>query len=199
MALSVERITLSTAQVWYAASGTALPADSVALGASWGGSWTKLGYTEAPVTAEYSFDVVEADIQEALAVVKRAKSKEAFMLETTIAELDMAQFKLAMEGTVTDVAAGAGQVGKSTLDIGGSNYLTPRVWGFEGTYTNNAGTGFPVRLFIYLGNSQAGGQLSFDKAKYLGLTLKIKALADMSQSQGSRLFKLQHIHTVATS
>jgi hypothetical protein len=199
MAQDITRITLSTAQVWYAASGTALPADTVALGASWGGSWTKLGYTESPLTAEYAFEIVEADIQESLAVVKRAKKSESFMLETVIAEFDVAQFKLAMEGTVTDTPAGAGQVAKSTLDLGGSNYLTPRVWGFEGSWVNAAGTSFPIRLFVYLGNSQAGGKLEWNKAKYVGMTLKIKALADMSQTSGSRLFKLQHITAVASS
>ena len=189
MAQDVTRITLSTAQVWYASAGSTFPANSTAVGASWGAEWTKLGYTESPVTFEYSFDIVEADIQESLAVVKRAKSKEAAMLETVIAELDLNQFKLAMEGTVS----ATGSPANDTMDMGGYNTLTERAWGFEGTWVNSSGTGYPVRLFIYKGSSQAGGQLAWDKAKYLGLPLKIKALADMTKTQGSRLFKLVQV------
>jgi hypothetical protein len=200
MAQDISRITLSVAQIWYAPAGEALPDETtVALGASWGGSWTKLGYTSAPVVAEYAFEIAEADIQESLAVVKRAKKAESFMLETMIAELDLAQYKLATEGATTVTAAGASQVGYTDLDLGGSNALTERVWGFEASWTNSSGVSFPVRLFVYKATSQAGGQLSWGKADYIGLPLKLKAVADMSKSQGSRLFKLQHVTAVATS
>mgnify|MGYP001009917533 CR=1 FL=1 len=47
--LQVANIILSNALLYAAPLNTALPANTVAFGGSWGGAWSRIGFTSAPL------------------------------------------------------------------------------------------------------------------------------------------------------
>lgn len=193
-------IIITPGKVWYAPVGEAFPAEDVAYDAAWGGNWAQLGYTVAPVSIGYSFETVDKTIEQSLARVGGVKSSEELMLETTLAEMSAAVAKLAFgAGTITTVAAGASQHGYETLDVGDDFALDLYAWGFEGYYFDTAGDKQPIRFFIYSGAANAGGQMEFGKAVQTGIPLQIKAIADMTQAVGSRLFQLHRVTAEPTA
>ena len=197
----VTDIIVTPATIWQAPVGEPLPDEtSIAAGAAWGGNWSSIGYTGGPLTVAYEFEVVDVMIEQSLAPVNRKKSSEALRLETTMAELTAAAAKLAFGGgTISTTVAGASQKAFEDLDLGGDADMDEYAWGFEGTYIDQDGAEQPVRFFIYRGTAQAGGELEFGRETQTGIPLQIAALADMTQDQGSRLFKLQRVTAAASS
>lgn len=198
MAEVVSDIIVTPATVYYAAYGATLPADTVAAGTAWGGTWTKVGYTNAPLSMLYEADELDLEIEQSLAAVDRIKTSEALTLETTLAELYLDGIQLGTGGTVTDTAAAAGQPGKEELPVGGTATLTKRAWGFEGSYVDEDGATFPVRVFVWRATARLNGALEFGKAQAVGTPIQIKAVADMTKTAGQRLFKISKILEPAT-
>lgn len=195
----VSNLISGPAIVYYAPEGESVPADSVAAGTTWGGNWTRVGYTKAPLTMTYEAEQMDLEVEETLTAVRRVKTSENLTLETTLAEITSTYLSLAVGGTASTTAAGAGQVGKDELVVGGVATETVRAWGFEGTYVNNSGTSYPLRVFVYRATAIINGALEFAKASSPGITLQIKALADTGKTAGQQLFKLQRVTASATS
>ena len=192
--MAVADIILGPAACYYAPVGEALPSDnSVGYGVAWGGNWVRLGYTKTPLSFNYTSEEFEAMVEEALGAVKRIKTKEDLLLETTLAELTADNLALGMDGTVTDTAAAAAQVGKEEMTMGGSGVLAEKAWGFEGLYQTSTGTQFPIRVFIYRATSKLNGALTFGKAEYPGIPLQIHAMEDLTKTLGQQLFLFQKV------
>jgi hypothetical protein len=84
---SVADIIKSGAMIYIAPAGEALPDETtVAAGASWGGTWVRVGYTKEPLTVEYEPEEHEVEVEEHLAPVDRWKTKETLRMETVLAE-----------------------------------------------------------------------------------------------------------------
>jgi hypothetical protein len=183
----------------YAPVGEALPADSVAVGVAWGGNWKKFGLTKEPLSCNYDFDELDIEVQEALAPVDRVRIKESLVLETVLAEITADNLNLAANGTVTKTVAGAGQVGKEEVDVGGSGAIAQFAWGFEGTFVTDAGVSFPVRFFLYKGTAKANGALEQGRELSPGIGIQVKGLADTGKAVGKQLFKWQKVTAAAQS
>ena len=200
MTIDVTKITLSKGTAYYADAGTAGPADTVAVGGSWPVGWTHVGALSAPLILAYEYEVVEADIQDAIAPVARHKKSEKGRAETMLAEIAMEKLALPWDAKNTATAAGAGQPGKNTLTVGGKQRLTKRKWGFEGFwFDEDDDTTRPIRCYLHIATAAAGGQLEFDKGKYMGIALKLAALADLSQVEEEQLWQIVEITADATS
>ncbi len=183
----------------YAPVGEALPADSVAAGEEWGGNWETFGMTKESLKCDYAFDELEIEVQEALTAVKRVKTKENLTLETVLAEITADNLSLAANGTVTKTSAGASQVGKEEVDVGGDPALAEFAWGFEGTYIDDDGNEFPVRFFLYKGTAKQNGAIEQGREVSPGIALQVKGLADTTKTKGSQLFKWQKVTAAATT
>jgi hypothetical protein len=191
--MAVSDLILSPCKIYYSVAGTTCPADSVAVAGAWPAGWTAMGYTETPLSVEYTYDLLMAEIQEALAPVSADKIKETFKVETTLAELTLTNLNLAWNGTYTPTAATVSQVAKEELEMGGSHTMTIRQWGFEGDYISTAGASHPIRLFVWKAVADVGGKLEFGKSAKTGVPFKIQALEDLGKSSGGRLFKVQKV------
>jgi hypothetical protein len=194
----VTDIMLSRALVYYAPTGTAVVADTVAAGTAWGGAWVTVGFTSEPLTMNYETEEKESRPQQSLGPVRRWKTSEDLKLETVLEEFYLDGVQLGTEGVVSDTAAGSGVPGKETLNVGGPNTLTERAWGFEGQYVDEDGATFPVRVFVWKGTAKLGDALEFDKEKVVGTPLQVQALADLTQASGSQLFRIVKILEPAT-
>jgi len=189
----VSDIVIPNAKVYSAPLGTSLPADTVAVGGAWPAGWVSAGFLKEPLTITYEFDVLEVMILQSLAPVARRKTKEGLSIKTTLAEFTADFLNIALDGTVTQTAVGSGQPGKEEITFGDKATITERMWGFEGSYVDEDGATFPIRMFVYKGNAKAGGDLVMGKEDYTGVPLEIGALSDMTKAVGARLFKIQKI------
>ena len=100
---------------------------------------------------------------------------------------------LAWGGTVAQTAVGAGIMGKEDYSLGGVATIPEKAWGIEGSYVDEDGATFPIRIFIWKATAEAGGDLSFGKEDYTGIPLKLGALQDMTKANGQRLLKLTKV------
>lgn len=197
--MSVSDIIVTPCRILYSDPGTTLPADTVAAGGNWPAGWTQLGYTNTPLSIELKREKTKFDIQESLGAVGSAVKSEELNIETTLAELNLAELALAWGGTFSQTPAGAGQPAKDELIGGDDHRSTVKQWGFEGDYVSAAGNTHPVRLFIWRGESEFGGKLEFGKTDPTGNTLRIEAQEDMTKTRGQRMFKFVKITAPAAS
>lgn len=187
-------IILGPATIWLAPVGNDLPDENaVGYGDSWGGAWEKMGLTKTPTSMSYSYEKFEAFVQEGLGALKRIKTSEELVIETTLAELTADNLALGLTGDVTTTAASGAQVGKEEMLAGGQHVLPQFCVGLEGLYETDAGAQFPLRVLVYKATIVMNGPLTFGKADYPGITLRIEAMEDPSKTVGERLIKVQKV------
>jgi len=198
--MAVADILTGPVKVYYAAVGTAIPArDTVAYGAAWTAPWTALGYTKEGLTVNYETEELEVMIQEALAAVKRVRTKESLTLESVLAELTGTNLALLVGQAKTTGAAGAGVVGYEELLVGGAWIIPEKAWGFEGLYTDTSGNSLPVRFYIFKGTARVNGELQFSKEEYPGIAFQVQMLEDPTGTRGARSFEFQKVTAPATA
>jgi len=196
---TVTNIIISPATLYYAPVGETKPDEStVDYGSAWGGNWTDLGYTLEPVSLAFDRTIFELMVQQETTPVKRQIEMETIAFETVLAEITATNLSLALGGTSSTTAAGAGQRAYDELKMGGDVAISSYAWGFEGFYEDSSGNQFPVRAFIHKGTGVLNGNMTFAKAEGVGIPLRIDAQADTSQSAGERLFQFQRVTAAAT-
>lgn len=137
------KVIVGEAYMYTAPASTTMPADTVAEGASWGGSWTYVGGTEEGVTLTHSADTNEIRIEEVSLPVRIIKTSTTFSLTASLSEDTVETMKLAYSGaTITTTAAGVSQPGKKTLVL--SDVFTELAVGFEATNS----FGFWRRVYV---------------------------------------------------
>ncbi len=197
--MAVTDILLTPASVYYAPVGEALPADSLAYGAAWGGNWVNMGYTNTPVAMAYSNEKYAVMVEQVTPPVKRRITSEDLALEFTLVEMTGRNLALALNGTAEDTAAGAGQVAKTEVVMGGDSEVHEYTFGAEGEYVDADGGSFPVRLQIYKANITMNGNLEFSKSKESGLPVRVEAVADTARAVGEQLMIIQEVTADALS
>lgn len=194
-------ILLGGAIMYYALYGEAVPADSVVAGGSWGGTWARMGFTKAPLSLLYETTEMEVEVEEELTPIDETVITERMTVSTTLAELTTAYAGLITSNTPVVTPPGAGQVGKSVLNVGGDIIKVKYALGVEGIYRDSAGLEFPARVFVWKGTFKPDGALEFSKrsGEYAGIPFQFKALADPTKAVGSKLYRMEFISAVATS
>lgn len=198
--MAVTDILVTPATIYYAPVGEALPDEtSVGYGDAWGGNWTNLGYTLEPVSLSYETTTFELEVEQITLPVRRVRTGETVMIETTLAEMTATNLALVVDGSSTTTAAGVGQVGWDEILAGGSVDLSEYAFGFEGFRVTSANVRLPVRVFFYKGNAVLNGQLTFAKGAGAGIPIQIKALPDTTQAAGEQILVIHNVTAVATT
>lgn len=198
--MAVTDILVTPAKIYRAPVGTALPDETtVAYGASWGASWTDLGYTLEPVSLSYESETFKLMVEQLTAPVRSVRQEENVAIETVLAEITGANLNMVMDGTLTTVAAGAGQTGFDTVEAGGSPSISEYAWGFEGYRLAASNAKLPVRVFIFRGVAVLNGQLTFAKSAGVGIPLRIEALPDTAKVAGKQLLVIHNVTAAASS
>jgi hypothetical protein len=188
-------ILIGPLKIYCATLGTTLPSDTLAEDAAWPAGWTQIAFTKEGLTMASEFETLDIEVEEALSPVHRRKTKETLTFETVLAEFTTQNLAYALDGTHTATTAPTiSTEGLETFTLGGSRFLTERMWGFEGKLFSRDGvTAVPVRFYIWRAAAEAGGELEFSKGDYAGIPLKLMALADTSKAVGQQLFKIARV------
>lgn len=195
-------IMVSGAQVYISPTGTALPDETtIAAGASWGASWTDLGFTLTPVALGVDVETFELEVEQTPNPVAVLQTKQNASFEVTLAELTAANLKYALSSrsSIVTVAAAANQHGFDTLKVGGDTQIPYYQIGFEGVLTDASGNKLVKRLFIYKAALTMGGKLEFSKKAPTGIPLQVMAVADTGKTAGEQLFEIQFVTAWKTS
>jgi len=190
------------ASIWISAKGVALPDETtVAAGASWGASWTDLGYTSSPLGVAINRETFDMEVEQIANIVKSIVTKDTVDLEVTLAEITAANLRYAMSASsaVATVAAGASQHGFDTLKFGGDVLLPEYQVGFEAVKLDASNNRLVTRLFLYRVVLTMGGKLEFSKKAAAGIPLKVMALADTSKTAGEQIGEFQNVTAWKTS
>lgn len=189
----------SGAVIWYAPEGEALPDEtSVNAGASWGGTWVRVGFTAAPVTFLYEDERMEIEVQEMLVAFDEWRTKESCTLTTALAEITGEYLALLTGDTVTTVAAGASQKGYEHFSVGNNDRVKVYAVGFEGIRYDANNNALPFRLFIPRATFKMDGEIEFSRRTdvYVNLPITIKGLGDTSTG---KVAIFQRVTAAATS
>lgn len=201
--MAVSDIIIAPATVYYAPVGEPLPSvHTIDFGEAWGGNWVNVGYTLTPISMKYNQELFSVEVEQVTLPVKRARVKEELMIETTLAEITMANLGLSMDGTVTMVAAGASQRAHETFEVGGKTAITERAWGFEGFFKYDGASNqysLPIRVFVFKANSVLNGNLEFSKKAAVGIPLQINGLGDSGKVLGKQLAIFQKVTSKTNS
>lgn len=195
-------ILVSPAQVYISPVGTALPDETtVAAGASWGGSWTDLGFTLTPLALGVEIETFELEVEQAASPIDILQTKQTAKFEVTLAEITAANLRYALGSTsaVATVAAGAAQHAFDTLKTGGDFKLPKWQLGFEAVATDASNNKLIKRIFIYKAILTLNGKLEFSKKAAVGIPLQVTAIADTAKTAGEQLFEVQFVTGWKTS
>ena len=202
MASSVSNLLLSPAWVYYAPTGEALPSNnSIEFGETWGGNWVNLGWTLNPVAFSYNQELQDYEVEQLLTPVMRRRNKEGAMFEMTLAEVTGTNLNLAMDGTITTVAAGAGARATETIEFGGKTFISQYTFGLEGLLKYDGATlniPLPVRIQLFLCTAKINGKFEFAKKSLADIPFQIEAVADPSKVVGKQIGKIVRVTGKAT-
>jgi hypothetical protein len=173
--------------VCVAPASTAAPANTVAKGTTWGGSWVDVGATMDGVTFNVQTEKFEVMIDQYNAPVKDFITAQNAEMTFTAGEATLTNLKQAMGyGTVTSGST------ESTLGVGavdgiGTNYAV----GFE-CYGPGASSSqvWYRRIIIWNGSIREMGEVEGKKDAVMAVKYSVKALVDTSQTATERLFKV---------
>ena len=177
----------TSAEVWVAPLGTALPDKTIAAGASWGTGWSSLGVTDTPLAFKYTEERFQWKPDQYTAPIDERVTSQSAMFETTIGEFTLTQLGDMLGETVV---AGTDE---NTLTINTRRLVTKYAIGFEGVQYNASDEAVPVRVFVSRATMKLNGDLSFsgnDDAK-TGMPLQVTALADPANS--GKLFVMHQV------
>lgn len=105
-------------QPYDATTPAALPADTVAKGADWGGNWYNLGATDAGWKLRVGTSTQEINIEEQSTPVLVLAEKHSFQVTGDLAEDTLQHARWAYGGgSLTTIAAGVGQPGVEVLTL----------------------------------------------------------------------------------
>ena len=174
-------------KIYVGTASTTPPADTIAKGTAWGGSWVEVGFTKGgavlkPETEKYSVEVDQYN-----APIKDFIVKQTAQMTFAVAEATLTNIKQAMGyGTIT-----AGST-ESTLGVGAADGIpTYNAFGFE-TYAPGAtaANSWYRRYIIWIGSAQEGPELKGDKGEEQLVSYSVTALVDPSQSASERVYKV---------
>lgn len=193
---NVSDILAAPARILYAPVGEAHPSETtIQYGAAWGGNWKDLGETLTPISLGFNNETFDIEVEGSTLPIKRLRTKEEALIETTLAEASADALGLSFGSTVTISPPSATKRGYQELFAGGDVTVKEWAFGIESLYVGANNVKFPIRMFIWRATAVINGKLEFSKKAATGIPLKIQTLGDLSKPVGQQLMKLVKVTT----
>ena len=202
VAFNAADVLVTAANILYSPKGTALP-DETSVDwndiTSWPDGWVHVGYTSAPARVTYTYDVFELEVEQSTSPIAQRKRNERAVTDFSMSQFNGDNLALLLDGTATDVAAGASQKGWTKVVTGGSPNLQEYQFALEGYRPDANGDEQPVRVFFYRAGIRINGSIEFAKANGTALPGQITALLDSTKTVGEQLMEVHIITAPARS
>lgn len=181
---SYSNIVLGAGNLWInATTGAALPADTVAKGGSFGGTWVDLGYTDG-IQSNISIEVKDVEVDQSTMDVRSYITKQEVMIEAKLAEATLANLKYALGfGTLSTSGSTA------VLQMGDNPALTEYSIAAEGQ-SPNLNAAFR-RVNLYRVRPQADVEIVASRTDQTLWAVRFKALLYTSGSAGNNVAQIR--------
>jgi hypothetical protein len=170
--------------VYTATASTARPADTIAKGTAWGGSWTDAGFTQGGAQFELSGDDATVDVDQHLSSVQVFPVSEEAKLTVRLAE-----------ATLTNILLGRGGMGSVTAETNESViYLGTQAWhtlkavGIEGRAPGATSSSDKYRrIILHRAKVERSVDIGFTKEGAQMVEVTFVGLVDSTQSAGKEV------------
>lgn len=181
---SANNIVLGYGKVYLSTTlAEALPADTVAKGGSWGGTWVDLGYTRG-VQSGINYEQRDVEVDQSTMDVRSYITKQEVMIETTLVEATLQNLKYALGwGTLSTSGSTA------VLQLADNPTSTEVSIGLEGQ-SPNAAAEFR-RVQIYRCVPQSDIELIMSREEETLWKAKFKALLYTSGSSTNNVMQIR--------
>ena len=173
--------------VYVAPASTAAPANTIAKGTDWAGSWVFAGGTIDGVTFSIQTEKFEVSVDQYNAPVKDFITAQGVTAKFNVAEGTLTNLKQAFGyGTVTSGST------ESTFGISGADGIgTNYAFGFE-CYApgSTASASWYRRFIIWNGSPRQIDDVVMKKDGVMGVGYNVEALIDTTQTASERLIKV---------
>lgn len=128
--IDTSKVVKGPATLWLGPVGTAMPADTVAIGTAWTTPWAAIGATDTGVQTAWNPNTQDTMIEEQALPVSVDLVSADFSVTVALAEDTLENIKYAFGvGSIVTTAASTGIIGKKTLTL--ASALNPLALGIE--------------------------------------------------------------------
>ncbi len=162
-------------------TSTALPADTVLYGTTWGSTWVDRGFTQEGIELGITVDRSEIMVDQQLDPVLMPITSRDVSLKSNLAQMNANNLLLGTgQGAITTTAAASGVRGHDDYDLAATVSDSYSSWGID---IQNDGDTEAVRIFVPKGIAIGGPSLKFgDPAHNAKIPIEIRALPDTGRS-----------------
>ncbi len=194
MATTTKDYVISDLKVYVAPVGTARPTASVAYGTPWSSPWVELGDQKEGAKISYTFEKFQVTTQRTRgAVVAERRHSERAMAELVLAQFNKNALIYSLPADlISSTAPTSTANGLDVLGVGGKGCLPTLAWGFEGQILDDeCEESYFIRFFFHKGTVDGGFEAAFSFDDFVGIPLKVSAIADPALPVGQQLMRVE--------
>lgn len=188
-------ILIAGARILYAPLSSALPLDSVALGAAWPAAWKEFGFTNEPLKFNTGFEIYKVMVEQRQAFIAQKKTNSECGFESRGVDFSADAFKATLGGTKTTASATSSLPPVDIYTYTADDFVPASMWGIEGGYIFSPSAIYPVRIFGFIGYPGEGSDFDFAKAKEAGLKLNV----DFASQGDGTVYQIRWVTGVPTA
>lgn len=174
------------------ATAVVMPADTVAWGTAWGGTYVEEGYTTGGLHVTMGTSRTNIAVDQEIDPVFRVATGRDVHVDTTLAEITAPHIADATgqaASQITTVAAISGTRGHTDLDFASTIVENYSSVGFD---IRNPGDGEPFRFLVHKGLAVGSPTLNFTPTAPAGIAFSIAALPDTTTTP-TRILKVRDV------
>jgi hypothetical protein len=184
-------ILVGVGTIYLAPAGTVMPALTVAPSAP----WTSCGETDGGVKVRKTQNIETFSSDQRTGKVKAVRTEEGVEVETNLHEGTLENLANVINGTVTDTAPGAGQIGKRSLKLHAGAEVTEYALLFRG---DSPYGDYPGQYYVPRGYMDDDVEMEFTKDGKTLIPVKFMALEDLdAATEADRFGTVEYQDAVA--
>ncbi|KKN50673.1 hypothetical protein LCGC14_0630220 [marine sediment metagenome] len=199
MSTDVQNILIGAGRFYTSPVGTTAPDENLN-NLVWPGGWVEVGFTQGGIEFQYTPEVLDIEVDQELAPVKRILTGEELLVQVPVVEADLRNLKLAITASAfSQESAGSGITGKDILTFG-SGTINEIQLGFEVESPESVADGTQGWRLALVWKAVSLGQVShaYKKDEVTLIPIEFRAIVDSSKAKTERLARFVDWTAVST-
>lgn len=161
------------------------------------GNWVSLGETDGGVKLTKTQNIESFSSDQRTGKVKAIRTEEGLTIETNLMQKTLENLAKVISGTVTDNAAGVGQIGYRELPLYAGAEVTEWALLFRGNSAYSAT--FPAQFYVPRGYMDDDVEMEFVKDGKVLIPVKFEALEDLDAANAEDRFGVYEMQDAAAT